>query len=62
MIKKILKNSSSGMTMLELAAAVVVVSIIAIGMTSGAQAVMLHYHLIQFDKTFGSTVIKLCVR
>ena len=43
MIKKILKNSSSGMTMLELAAAVVVVSIIAIGMTSGAQAVMLHY-------------------
>ena len=29
--------------MLELAAAVVVVSIIAIGMTSGAQAVMLHY-------------------
>ena len=41
MIKKILKNSSSGMTMLELAAAVVVVSIIAIGMTSGAQAVML---------------------
>ena len=31
------------MTMLELAAAVVVVSIIAIGMTSGAQAVMLHY-------------------
>ena len=31
------------MTMLELAAAIVVVSIIAIGMTSGAQAVMLHY-------------------
>ena len=43
MMKKALKRSSSGMTMLELAAAVVVVSIIAIGMTSGAQAVMLHY-------------------
>ena len=31
------------MTLLELTAAIVVVSIIAIGMTSGAQAVMLHY-------------------
>ena len=31
------------MTMLELAAAIVVLSIIAIGMTSGAQAVMYHY-------------------
>ena len=43
MIKTILKSRSRGMTMLELAAAIVVVSIIAIGMTSGAQAVMLHY-------------------
>ena len=43
MIKTFFKSSSRGMTMLELAAAIVVVSIIAIGMTSGAQAVMLHY-------------------
>ena len=43
MIKTLFKSSSRGMTMLELAAAIVVVSIIAIGMTSGAQAVMLHY-------------------
>ena len=31
------------MTLLELSAMIVVVSIIAIGMTTGAQAVMLHY-------------------
>ena len=42
-MKKFIRQTSSGMTMLELAAAIVVVSIIAIGMTSGAQAVMLHY-------------------
>ena len=42
-MNKILRKSSSGMTLLELAAGIVVVSIIAIGMTSGAQAVMLHY-------------------
>ncbi len=38
-----LRKTSNGMTLLELTAAIVVVSIIAIGMTSGAQAVMLHY-------------------
>ena len=42
-MNKFIRQSSSGMTMLELAAAIVVVSIIAIGMTSGAQAVMVHY-------------------
>ena len=42
-MNKFIRQTSSGMTMLELAAAIVVVSIIAIGMTSGAQAVMLHY-------------------
>tara|TARA_Y100001980_G_C14542770_1_gene321240 strand:- start:36 stop:671 length:636 start_codon:yes stop_codon:yes gene_type:complete len=42
-IKRIFTQSSAGMTMLELAAAIVVLSIIAIGMTSGAQAVMYHY-------------------
>ena len=42
-MNKFIRQTSSGMTLLELAAAIVVVSIIAIGMTSGAQAVMLHY-------------------
>ena len=37
------KYTSKGMTLLELSASIVVVSIIALGMTSGAQAVMLHY-------------------
>ena len=32
-----------GMTLLELSAGIVVMSIIGIGMTNGAQAVMLHY-------------------
>ena len=40
---KFLKHTSKGMTLLELSAMIVVVSIIAIGMTTGAQAVMLHY-------------------
>ena len=40
---KVFKYTSKGMTLLELSAAIVVVSIIALGMTSGAQAVMLHY-------------------
>jgi len=40
---KLLKHTSKGMTLLELSAMIVVVSIIAIGMTTGAQAVMLHY-------------------
>ena len=40
---KILKHTSKGMTLLELSAMIVVVSIIGIGMTTGAQAVMLHY-------------------
>ena len=40
---KIFNYTSNGMTLLELSASIVVVSIIALGMTSGAQAVMLHY-------------------
>ena len=43
MIKIFLRKTSSGMTLLEISAMIVVVSIIALGMTSGAQAVMLHY-------------------
>ncbi|MBH10084.1 MAG: hypothetical protein CMG74_07005 [Candidatus Marinimicrobia bacterium] len=40
---KLLKNSSLGMTLIELSAVIVVTSIIGLGMTSAAQAVMLHY-------------------
>ena len=40
---KFLRRTSAGMTLLELSAGIVVMSIIGIGMTSGAQAVMLHY-------------------
>ena len=43
MMKRFLRKTSSGMTLLEISAMIVVVSIIALGMTSGAQAVMLHY-------------------
>ena len=39
----LIKRSSLGMTLMELSAMLVVVSIIALGMTSGAQAVILHY-------------------
>lgn len=40
---KLIKRSSLGMTLMEISAMLVVVSIIALGMTSGAQAVILHY-------------------
>lgn len=43
MIVRLLRSTSAGMTLLELSAGIVVMSIIGIGMTSGAQAVMLHY-------------------
>ena len=43
MMKKIFKISSVGMTLIELSAVIVVASIIGLGMTSAAQAVMLHY-------------------
>lgn len=43
MIRKLLKRADSGMTLLELSASIVVMAIIGLGMTGGAQAVMLHY-------------------
>ncbi|MDB9854436.1 type II secretion system GspH family protein, partial [Candidatus Marinimicrobia bacterium] len=43
MIRKLLKRTDSGMTLLELSASIVVMAIIGLGMTGGAQAVMLHY-------------------
>ena len=43
MTNQYFKKTSSGMTLLEISAMIIVVSIIALGMTSGAQAVLLHY-------------------
>ena len=43
MIKSILKKTNSGITLMEVAATTVVVGIIALGMTSAAQAVIMHY-------------------
>ncbi|MBT6129918.1 MAG: type II secretion system protein [Candidatus Marinimicrobia bacterium] len=42
-MKNLFKKTSRGMTLMELSASMLVVSIIALGMTSGAQAVLLHY-------------------
>ena len=53
------------MTLLELSACIVVVSIIALGMTSGAQAVMLHYQadtVRQDLRQYGNNVIREITR
>mgnify|MGYP001272497652 CR=1 FL=1 len=65
MIKSVLKKSSKGMTLLELSAGIVVVSIIAIGMTTGAQAVMLHYQtdtVRQDMRQYGNNIMREIVR
>ena len=65
MILSFLKKSSSGMTLLELSAGIVVMSIIAIGMTSGAQAVMLHYQsdtVRQDMRQYGNNIVREIVR
>jgi len=62
---KIFKYTSKGMTLLELSAAIVVVSIIALGMTSGAQAVMLHYQsdtVRQDLRQYGNNVMREITR
>ena len=62
---KIFNYTSKGMTLLELSAAIVVVSIIALGMTSGAQAVMLHYQtdtVRQDLRQYGNNVIREITR
>jgi len=62
---KVFKYTSKGMTLLELSAAIVVVSIIALGMTSGAQAVMLHYQtdtVRQDLRQYGNNVIREITR
>ena len=62
---KIFKYTSKGMTLLELSACIVVVSIIALGMTSGAQAVMLHYQadtVRQDLRQYGNNVMREITR
>ena len=62
---KIFNYTSKGMTLLELSASIVVVSIIALGMTSGAQAVMLHYQadtVRQDLRQYGNNVIREITR
>ncbi|MDP6170290.1 MAG: type II secretion system protein [Candidatus Marinimicrobia bacterium] len=65
MIVKFLRRTSAGMTLLELSAGIVVMSIIAIGMTTGAQAVMLHYQsdtVRQDLRQYGNNVMREIVR
>ena len=62
---KFFKYTSKGMTLLELSACIVVVSIIALGMTSGAQAVMLHYQadtVRQDLRQYGNNVMREITR
>jgi len=64
-IAKFLKRTSTGMTLLELSAGIVVMSIIAIGMTSGAQAVMLHYQsdtVRQDLRQYGNNIMREIIR
>ena len=65
MIVKLLRSTNAGMTLLELSAGIVVISIIAIGMTSGAQAVMLHYQsdtVRQDLRQYGNNIMREIVR
>ena len=65
MMFKILRKTSLGMTLLELSAGIVVMSIIAVGMTSGAQAVMLHYQsdtVRQDLRQYGNNIMREIVR
>ena len=62
---KIFNYTSKGMTLIELSASIVVVSIIALGMTSGAQAVMLHYQadtVRQDLRQYGNNVMREITR
>jgi len=62
---KIFNYTSKGMTLLDISASIVVVSIIALGMTSGAQAVMLHYQadtVRQDLRQYGNNVMREITR
>ena len=65
MMKKIFKISSVGMTLIELSAVIVVASIIGLGMTSAAQAVMLHYQtdtVRQDLRQYGNNIMREIIR
>ena len=64
-MKKYFGKSYEGMTLVELSAAIVVMAIIALGMTSGAQAVMLHYHsdtVRQDIRQYGNNIMREITR
>ena len=55
----ILSKTSKGMTLIEMAAVVVVTGIIALGMTMGTRGVLLHYqtdHVRQVLRQFGYSI------
>ncbi len=61
MIKHLLKKTSAGITLMEVAATTIVVGIIALGMTSAAQAVILHYQtdtVRQDLRQYGNNIIR----
>ena len=64
-MKKYFGKSFKGMTLVELSAAIVVMAIIALGMTSGAQAVMLHYQsdtVRQDIRQYGNNIMREITR
>tara|TARA_Y100001970_G_scaffold291941_1_gene431136 strand:- start:2051 stop:2689 length:639 start_codon:yes stop_codon:yes gene_type:complete len=65
MNNKVFKKTSGGVTLPELAATIVVVSILALAMTSGAKAVMLHYQsdrVRQELRQYGSQILREITR
>jgi prepilin-type N-terminal cleavage/methylation domain-containing protein len=58
-------KTSKGMTLIEMAAVVVVTGIIALGMTMGTRGVLLHYqtdHVRQDLRQYGNSVMREIVR
>ena len=61
MIYRLSRKSFGGMTLVELAAVIVVSSVIGLGMTSAAQAVMLHYQtdtVRQDLRSYGNSIMR----
>ena len=64
-MKRVLTTKFSGMTLVELSAAIVVMAISSLGMTSGAQAVMLHYQtdtVRQDMRQYGNNIMREITR
>ena len=60
-----LSKTSKGMTLIEMAAVVVVTGIIALGMTMGTRGVLLHYqtdHVRQDLRQYGNSIMREIVR